>query len=65
MLPSPIMNIVAPLHWVSYADHGEAHEGDDSWGVALEVARQAAVAADPCERAFDDPAFGRPRSDGD
>ena len=40
------------------ADHGEAHEGSDGAGVALEVARQAAVAADPRERAFHDPAFG-------
>src|SRR5450755_171871 len=40
------------------ADHGKAHEGDDGAGVALEVAREAAVAADPGERAFNDPAFG-------
>jgi hypothetical protein len=40
------------------ADHGEAHEGGDGAGVALEVARQAAVAADPRERALHDPTFG-------
>ncbi len=40
------------------ADHSEANEGGGSASVALEVARQAAVASDPGERAFDDPAFG-------
>lgn len=40
------------------SDHGEAHEGGDGAGVALEVACQAAVAADPGEGSFDDPAFG-------
>ncbi len=45
----------APQH---DADHGEADEGDDGARVSLEVARQAAVAADPRERAFDDPTFG-------
>jgi uncharacterized protein with von Willebrand factor type A (vWA) domain len=40
------------------ADHGEAHEGGDGAGVAFEVAREAAVAADPRERALHDPAFG-------
>jgi len=41
------------------ADHGEAEEGGDGWGVALEVAGQAAVAADPGEGALDDPALGQ------
>jgi len=40
------------------ADHGEAHECGDGAGIALEVAREAAVAADPRERALHDPAFG-------
>ena len=41
------------------ADHGEAEEGGDGSGVALEVAGQAAVAADPGKGALDDPAFGQ------
>src|SRR2546430_1387741 len=41
------------------ADHGEPDEGDDSAGVSLEIARQAAIAADPGQRAFDDPALGQ------
>ena len=41
------------------ADHGEAQEGSDGAGVALEVARQAAIATDPGEGSFDDPAFGQ------
>lgn len=41
------------------ADHGEAEEGGDGSGVALEVAGQAAVAADPGEGALDDPALGQ------
>ena len=40
------------------ADHSEAYEGGDGSRVALEIARQAAVATDPGERALDDPAFG-------
>jgi len=40
------------------ADHREAEEGDDGSVVALEVAGQAAVAADPGKGALDDPAFG-------
>ena len=40
------------------ADHGEAHKGGDGVGVALEVAREAAVTADPRERALHDPTFG-------
>ena len=41
------------------ADHGEAEEGRDGSGVALEIAGQAAVAADPGEGALDDPALGQ------
>ena len=41
------------------ADHGETDEGGDGARVSLEVARQAAVAADPRERSFDDPTFGQ------
>lgn len=41
------------------ADHGEADEGGDGARVSLEVARQAAVVADPSERALDDPALGQ------
>ena len=41
------------------ADHGEAEEGGDGSGVALEVAGQSAVAADPGKGALDDPAFGQ------
>jgi hypothetical protein len=41
------------------ADHGEPDEGGDSAGVSLEIARQTAIAADPGQRAFDDPALGQ------
>lgn len=41
------------------ADHGEADEGGDGARVALEVAREAAVAADPGEAALDDPTLGQ------
>ena len=41
------------------ADHGEAEEGGDGSRVALEVAGQAAVAADPGKGALDNPAFGQ------
>src|SRR5580658_9493056 len=41
------------------ADHGEAEEGSDGSGVALEVSGQATVAADPGEGALDDPALGQ------
>jgi len=34
-------------------------EGGDGSGVALEVARQTTVAADPCDRALDDPSLGQ------
>jgi len=46
----------APQH---DSDHGEAEEGGDGTGVALEVSGQAAVAADPGEGALDDPALGQ------
>ena len=41
------------------ADHSEAKEGGDGSRVALEVAGQAAVAADPGKGALDDPALGQ------
>ena len=41
------------------ADHGQPDKGGDGARVALEIARQAAIAADPCQRAFDDPAPGQ------
>ena len=41
------------------ADHGQPDEGSDGAGVALEIARQAAIAADPGQGAFDDPAPGQ------
>ena len=41
------------------ADHGEANEGRNGRGVAFEVTRQAAVAADPRERALDNPSLGK------
>src|ERR1700730_4490448 len=41
------------------ADHGEPDEGDNCAGVALEIARQATIAADPGQGAFDDPALGQ------
>ena len=41
------------------SNHGEADEGCDSAGVSLEVARQAAIAADPCQGSLDDPPFGQ------
>jgi hypothetical protein len=40
-------------------DHGEAEEGGDGTGVALEVSRQATIATDPGEGSFHDPAFGQ------
>ena len=40
------------------ADHGETDEGDDVTNVALEVAGEAPVAADPGKGALDDPALG-------
>ena len=41
------------------ADHSETNEGGGGSCVALEVAREAAVVADPGERALDDPALGQ------
>src|SRR4051794_23204098 len=41
------------------ADHGQSDEGGDGAGVSLEIARQAAIAADPGQGAFDDPALGQ------
>ena len=41
------------------ADHSEAEEGRDGSGVTLEVAGQAAVAADPGKSTLDDPSFGQ------
>src|SRR5438045_7631598 len=40
------------------ADRREPDEGGDSACVALEIARQAAIAADPGQSSFDDPALG-------
>ena len=40
------------------SDHGEADEGCGGACVSLEVARQAAIAADPCQRSLDDPPLG-------
>ena len=41
------------------ADHGEPDEGSDGARVSLEIACQAAIAADPGQGSFDDPAFGQ------
>jgi len=41
------------------SDHGKADEGGHGARVALEVARQASIAADPGEGSLDDPAFGQ------
>ena len=41
------------------ADHGEADESLDAARVALEVARQPPVMADPGQGALDDPALGQ------
>jgi len=41
------------------ADHGEADESGNRSGVALEIARHAAKAADPGECSFHDPALGQ------
>ena len=41
------------------ADHGQSDEGGDGAGVSLEIARQAAIAADPGQGSFDDPALGQ------
>src|SRR5216684_839051 len=44
----------APEH---EADHGEAHEGGDGSGIAFEITCQAAIATDPGQGSFDNPAF--------
>src|SRR5260370_31307237 len=41
------------------ADHGEPDEGGDGARISLDIARQAAVAADPGQGSFDDPALGQ------
>ena len=41
------------------ADHCEPDEGGDSAGISLEIARQAAIAADPGQGSFDDPSLGQ------
>src|SRR5438105_14619267 len=41
------------------ADHGEPDEGGDGARVSLEIARQAAIAANPGQGSFDDPALGQ------
>jgi len=41
------------------ADHGESDEGGDGACVSLEIARQATIATNPCQRAFDNPALGQ------
>jgi hypothetical protein len=40
------------------ADHGETDQGCGGSRVALEIASEPAVVADPGEGALDDPAFG-------
>ena len=41
------------------ADHREPDESGDGARVSLEIACQAAIAADPCQGAFDDPTLGQ------
>src|SRR5215210_5241881 len=41
------------------ADHGETNECGNGCGVALEIASQAAIAADPGKGAFDNPSLGQ------
>src|SRR5947208_4209265 len=41
------------------ADPGQPYEGSDGAGGSLEIARQAAIAADPGQGSFDDPALGQ------
>ena len=41
------------------ADHREPDERGDGAGISLEIARQAAIAADPGQGSFDDPALGQ------
>ena len=40
-------------------DHREPDEGGNGARVSLEIARQAAIAADPGQGSFDDPALGQ------
>lgn len=40
-------------------DHGESDEGGDGLGLALEVAGEPAVSAEPGEGPFDDPSLGQ------
>ena len=41
------------------ADHGEPDEGGDGVRISLEITRQAAIAANPGQGSFDDPALGQ------
>ena len=41
------------------ADHREPDEGGDGARISLEIARQAAIAANPGQGSFDDPALGQ------
>ena len=41
------------------ADHREPDKSGDSARISLEIARQAAIAADPGQGSFDDPALGQ------
>ena len=41
------------------ADHSEADESGDGFGITLEVAAEAPASADPCEGSFDHPSFGQ------
>jgi hypothetical protein len=41
------------------ADHGEPDEGGDGARISLEITRQAAIAANPGQGSFDDPALGQ------
>jgi hypothetical protein len=41
------------------ADHGEPDEGGDGARISLEITRQAAMAANPGQGSFDDPALGQ------
>jgi hypothetical protein len=41
------------------ADHGEADEDDNGCGVALEIASEAVIAADPGKSSLDNPSLGQ------
>src|ERR1700732_4638738 len=41
------------------ADHGEPDEGGDGARISLEITRQEAIAANPGQGSFDDPALGQ------